>query len=167
MRYSSIRSMDISNGEGIGVSLFVQGCPLHCYNCFNPETWSFSNGKQWTKEVEKDFMCIINKKYISRVSILGGSPLAEGNREEILRLCCTIKSQFYDKKIWVYTGFEWENLITDPVIKQGLQYIDVLVDGRYIDSLKDLSLPFRGSSNQRIIDVQKSLKSNEVILWSS
>lgn len=167
MRYSSIRSMDISNGEGIGVSLFVSGCPFHCYNCFNSETWSFSSGKEWTEEIEKTFLTLINRPYIKRVSFLGGSPLAEGNREEVFRLCEKIKTNFPSIIIWVYTGFTWEELTADQHIIEGLQNVDVLVDGRYDDSLKDLSLPFRGSTNQRIIDVQQSLKSGEPVLWSS
>jgi len=167
MRYSSIRSMDISNGEGIGVSLFVSGCPFHCYNCFNPETWSFSSGKEWTQEAEDVFISLISRPYIKRVSFLGGSPLAEGNREEVFRLCEKIKTNFPSIIIWVYTGFTWEELTADQHIIEGLQNVDVLVDGRYDDSLKDLSLPFRGSTNQRIIDVQQSLKSGEPVLWSS
>lgn len=166
MRYADFYDCDLCNGNAVGVSLFVQGCPLHCKGCFNPETWGFSGGKPWTDITEEKFFEYIKKPYIKRVSFLGGSPLAEGNREEVFRLCGKIKTNFPSIIIWVYTGFTWEELTADQHIIDGLQNVDVLVDGRYDDSLKDLSLPFRGSTNQRIIDVQQSLKSGEPVLWS-
>lgn len=163
MRYAQIRSMDISNGSNIGVSLFVQGCLFHCKGCFNSETWDFNGGKEWTNEVKDKFLDLVSKPYIKRVSILGGEPLATQNSHEVFLLCSEIKRKYPDKKLWIYTGNTYENLSREqlkPVI-----LADVLVDGQFIDELKDLSLKFRGSSNQRLIDVQKTLKKGEVVLW--
>lgn len=174
MRYSQIRSMDISNGERVGVALFVQGCPHHCRNCFNPETWDFDGGKEWTKEIKDEFLKLIDRPYIKRVTLLGGSPLAKENLIDVLSLVKEIKIRFPDKKIWLYTGYTWDYLfdykntvdILNNMIRQEIiKYCDVLIDGRFEEDKKDLSLRFRGSSNQRIIDVQKSLKKGEIILW--
>jgi anaerobic ribonucleoside-triphosphate reductase activating protein len=146
MRYASLRDMDISNGEGIGIALFVQGCHFHCKNCFNQSTWNFQEGKEWTREVENTFFHLVSKLYIERVSFLGGEPLADENYEKVLYLAKSIDN----KKKWCYTGYTLEELQ-----KLGkteiLKYIDVLVDGRYVDELRDLNLEFRGSSNQRIL----------------
>lgn len=167
MRYAQIRSMDISNGEGIGVSLFVQGCHFHCYNCFNQETWDFNSGKEWTRQIERYFLNLVNKAYIKRVSILGGEPLCDENVKTVLKLIAKINNNFNDKKIWLYTGYTWEeimrsrnDLVKDKMLSLRQLAIcesDILVDGRYINDLKDYSLKFRGSSNQRVIDVQKTL----------
>lgn len=190
MRYASIRKMDISNGEGVGISLFVQGCPYHCKGCFNPETWDFNGGKEWTKELETQFVQMADKPQIKRISILGGEPLCNENVQDVWYLIEHIKEYYNDpngqKQIWVYTGGIWENFIhyismpdytslnimetTEDYNKRKTYYkilsnIDVLVDGSYIHKLRDITLPFRGSSNQRIIDVQKSLKNNKVVLW--
>lgn len=164
MRYAQIRSMDISNGTGIGVSLFVQGCHFHCKDCFNSETWDFSGGKPWTEDSKKIFLISVLRAYIERVSILGGEPLADENFSDVFDLVQTIHEKFPEKKIWIYTGYTWEELLNDEQKKEILPYINVLVDGRFQTDLKDLSLKFKGSSNQRVIDVQESLKSKEVIL---
>ena len=180
MRYAQIRNMDVSNGDGIGVALFVQGCQFHCKNCFNSETWGFNNGKEWTKEIKDKFLKLIDKSYIKRVSILGGSPLVDENIEDIIKLVKDIKRLYPDKKIWLYTGYTFETIMNQVVTddfnplrthyincrREVLNYIDILVDGQYVDELRDLSLKFRGSSNQRLIDVKKSLEKNEVVLWS-
>lgn len=147
MRYASIRDFDISNGEGIGVSLFVQGCEFHCKGCFNSETWDFKGGEEWTEDKEKYFMELAGKPYISRVSILGGEPLHPVNREVVLNLCKKIKTAYPNKAIWVYTGYTIEELKSENV---DLSSINTLVDGRYVHELKDYKLKFRGSSNQRI-----------------
>ena len=168
MRYAQIRKMDISNGEGIGVALFVQGCHFHCHNCFNPETWDFNGGKEWTGEIADKFLDLADKPQIKRISILGGEPLAEENMESILNLLHKIRSRFgYSKKVWLYTGYKWEELLThDNAITRLsiVQLCDVLIDGRYIDDLKDYKLKWRGSSNQRVIDVKKSLINNKTIV---
>ena len=168
MRYAQIRKMDISNGEGIGVALFVQGCHFHCHNCFNPETWDFNGGKEWTGEIADKFLDLADKPQIKRISILGGEPLSEENMESILNLLHKIRSRFgYSKKVWLYTGYKWEELLThDNAITRLsiVQLCDVLIDGRYIDDLKDYKLKWRGSSNQRVIDVKKSLINNKTIV---
>ena len=183
MRYAQIRSMDISNGEGVGVSLFVQGCPFHCKNCFNSDTWDFNGGKEWTEEIKDKFMKLIDRSYIKRVSFLGGECLADQNLDEVLKLVKQIRNSYPDKTIWLYTGFEWNSLmskICQPTFpdkdferiieihkkrKEIISNVDVLVDGEYIDEQKDLSLKFRGSKNQRVIDVKQSLAQNKVILY--
>lgn len=183
MRYAQIRSMDISNGEGVGVSLFVQGCPFQCKNCFNSDTWDFNGGKEWTEEIKDKFMKLIDRPYIKRVSFLGGECLADQNLDEVLKLVKQIRNSYPDKTIWLYTGFEWNSLmskICQPTFpdkdferiieihkkrKEIISNVDVLVDGEYIDEQKDLSLKFRGSKNQRVIDVKQSLAQNKVILY--
>lgn len=167
MRYASIRSLDVTNGEGIGVSLFAQGCPFHCYNCFNPDTWDFNGGKEWNEDVEKQFLNFIDKPHIKRVSILGGEPLASKNRYDIFLLCNKIKNTFPTKKIWLYTGYTFEDIISVREIVKVLCCIDVLVDGPYIEKQRDITLPFRGSRNQRLIDVQETLKQNQIILYNT
>ena len=166
MRYAQIRKMDISNGEGIGVSLFVQGCHFHCNGCFNIETWDFNGGKEWTKEVENEFLDLIDRPYIKRVSVLGGEPLADENVDDVLKLLIEIKTNYPDKEIWLYTGYTIEDLTNKFVEYQYTPFAydadkwltryeiiskcDVLVDGRFEEDKKDLSLKFRGSSNQCI-----------------
>lgn len=179
MRYASIRSLDISNGEGVGVSLFVQGCPFHCKNCFNSDTWDFNGGKEWTEKTKNKFMEFIDRPYIKRVSFLGGECLAEQNLDEVLKLVQEIRISFPEKNIWLYTGFEWERImyplvtdILDPIRdkiietrKEIIKNVDVLVDGEYIDEQRDITLKFRGSKNQRVIDVKQSLVQNKVVLY--
>ena len=155
MNFASIRNFDVSNGIGIGIALYVQGCHFHCKNCFNQITWDFNGGKEWTSNIEDKFIELANNKYVDRVSILGGEPLTPENYDTVLSLCKKLS-----KKIWVYTGYTYETLCD----KEILRYIDVLVDGKYVDELRDLNLAFRGSSNQRIIDVKASLDSNKVVL---
>lgn len=165
IKYAQIRKMDISNGEGIGVSLFTQGCTFHCKNCFNQETWDYNKGKEWTEETENMFLKSINNPYITRVSFLGGDPLYYENSDEIINLCNKIKKIYSDKKIWLYSGYKFEDIISDIQRKNILKYIDILVDGQFVDELKDLNLKFKGSSNQRIIDIKKSLEQDKIILY--
>lgn len=166
MRWAQMRALDISNGTGVGISLFVQGCPFHCFNCFNPETWDFEKGNEWTKETQNDFLKLAERSYIDRISFLGGEPLAEQNIEDLLILIRLIKDRYPNKKIWLYSGFTFEKIFNSTeekflIRQQILSYVNVLVDGQYIDELKDYSLRFRGSSNQRIIDVQKTLNNED------
>lgn len=172
--------MDISNGEGVGVALFVQGCHFHCKNCFNPETWDFSCGKEWTLEVKNKFLELANRPYIKRISILGGEPLAEENLDDVLDLVNEIRLSRPRKIIWLYTGYIWEDLMK---YEYGAKYIhnvnvdglrqtivsqcDVLVDGQYIDSQRDITLAYRGSTNQRLINIQQSLQKGEIVLWQT
>ena len=160
-RYNCIRKMDIADGPGVRVSIFFQGCAFHCKNCFNPETWNFDGGKEWTKEVENKFFELVNKPYIKRVSILGGEPLANKNVKDVYRLVFKIKKEFPDKSIWIYTGYQFEEIMNPSSVdgnttvrKMTVSMCDVLIDGRFIEELKDLTLEFRGSSNQRIIKLQ-------------
>lgn len=157
MNFASIRNFDVSNGIGIGIALYVQGCHFHCKNCFNQVTWDFNGGKEWTPDIENKFIELANNKYVDRVSILGGEPLTPENYDTVLSLCKKLS-----KKIWVYTGYTYETLCDREI----LNYIDILVDGKYVDELRDLNLAFRGSSNQRIIDVKASLDNNKVVLFN-
>lgn len=148
MRYSSIRSMDISNGARVGISVFVQGCPApHCKNCFNPETWDFTGGKEWTEEVEKNFFELANKPYIKRISLLGGECLSENNVLDITALAKKCKETFPKKEIWLWSRYDFETYISKLEI---IKYVDYIIDGRYIEELKDVTLLYRGSSNQRV-----------------
>ena len=148
IRYASIRELDISNGEGIGVALFVQGCPSpHCKNCFNPETWDFNGGKEWTHEVEGKFFELANKPYIKRISLLGGECLSEENIEDVTGLAKKCKEKFPEKEIWLWSRYNFETFISKLEI---IKYVDYVIDGRYIEELKDISLLYRGSSNQNI-----------------
>lgn len=184
MRYSSMRNLDISNGEGVGISLFVQGCPFHCKNCFNSDTWDFNGGKEWTEKTKNKFMELIDRPYIKRVSFLGGECLADQNLDEVLKLVKQIRISYPEKTIWLYTGFCWNDIMcsfaglqADCVVldkkdieawekrRKIISNVDVLVDGEYIDEQKDLSLKFRGSKNQRVIDVKQSLAQNKVVLY--
>ena len=152
MRYAQVRSMDISNGEGIGVSLFVQGCPFnpHCYNCFNTDTWDFNGGKEWTQKLEDKMineLCAV--EYIKCLSILGGEPLCNDSLNDILRICKRFKEKYPSKKLFLWTGYTFEEVKSDDKSRV-LSYVDVLIEGRYIESKRDLRLYLRGSSNQRI-----------------
>ena len=161
MKYAQIREIDITNGSGIGVALFTQGCPYHCKNCFNPETWDFDKGTDWTKETEDKIIELLKPEYITRLTILGGEPLIERNIEPLTALLKRVKGVYPNKQVWLYTGGNFEAL--EGLYEEIFQYIDILVDGRYIDDLRDYKLKWRGSSNQRIIDVQASLKSGDII----
>ena len=193
MRYASIRELDISNGEGVGVALFVQGCHFHCYNCFNPDTWDFNGGKEWTPEVEDKFIELASRPYIKRISLLGGEPLADENLDGVLHLVDRFRLSLPNKTIWLYTGYEvnlesyeiltigkeyaktrYEFTTTQPsrsntanfLRKSILNNVNVLVDGRYIDSQRDVNLKWRGSKNQRVIDIKQSLQKGKVTLWT-
>ena len=148
MRYAQIREMDISNGEGVGVALFVQGCPSpHCKNCFNPETWNFNGGKEWTQEVENKFFELANRPYIKRISLLGGECLAEENVKDVTMLAKKCKEKFPEKEIWLWSRYDFETYISKLEI---IKYVDYIIDGKYIEELKDISLLYRGSSNQNV-----------------
>lgn len=179
MRYALIREIDITNGEGVGVSLFVQGCNFHCPGCFNQETWDFNGGKEWTDETTEKFFQLINKPYIQRVSFLGGEPLADENVGMIATLIGTIKSYFPDKKVWVYTGYNFDDIwkfndnkqIKDMTLFEFQRCdvictADILVDGRFRLDLQDINhkeIKFAGSTNQRIINLPETLKQGEIV----
>lgn len=163
MNYSDIKNVDIANGPGVRVSLFVSGCRNHCEGCFNPETWDFSYGKTFDQTAIKRIMNILKKEYVTGLSILGGDPMERENYTEITQLCIHVKRMFPNKTIWIYTGYYYEDLKDLDL----MNFIDVLVDGPFIEELKDLSLKFRGSSNQRLIDIPETKKSGKITLWRS
>ena len=162
MRYNKIRKMDISNGPGVRVSIFVQGCTFNCKNCFNPETHDFKGGHEFGDETIEKILELCSKEYIVGLSLLGGEPMHPKNIEETTRLAKAFKEKYPEKNLWAWSGFLFDDYLKD---KEILNYLDVLVDGQYKDELHDPTLKWRGSSNQRVIDVQKSLKKNKIILF--
>lgn len=161
MRYNKIRKMDVSNGPGLRVSIFMQGCTFNCPNCFNPETHDFNGGKEFTEATIQRILELCEKEYIVGLSILGGEPLHPANREGTAKLAKAFKEKFPQKNLWVWTGFKFDRDLQDV---EALKYIDVLVDGLFVEALHDFRLEWRGSSNQRVIDVPASLKAGEVVL---
>ena len=161
MRYNKIRKMDIADGPGVRVSIFMQGCAFHCKNCFNPETHDFNGGKEFTDETIEEVLKLCDNKNIKGLSILGGEPMHPKNIEGTTKLAKAFKAKYPDKNVWAWSGFLFDK---DLKTKEAMKYIDVLVDGQYKDDLHDPTLKWRGSSNQRVIDVQKSLKQNKVVL---
>ncbi len=170
MYYGAIKKCDIANGVGVRVSLFVSGCTNHCEECFNKETWDFCYGQPFTPKTKEYILELLKPDYVDGFSLLGGEPFEPQNQQEILPLLIEIKKQYPNKTIWVYTGFLFDKELlasgtyahTD-ITREILSHIDVLVDGRFVNALKNLKLKFRGSSNQRIIDVKKSLALGKVV----
>lgn len=169
MNYADIKIADVANGKGVRVSLFVSGCNHHCKGCFNSQAWDFNYGKEFTeKEIDK-ILNELDHPYVSGLSLLGGEPLEYQNQEGLLPLLKKVKERFPQKDIWCYTGYTFDKDIVGnmfqnwPQTKELISYIDVIVDGKFEESKKDLTLKFRGSSNQRIIDVKESLKVHKII----
>ncbi len=158
MRYNLIRKMDISNGPGVRVSIFMQGCSFHCKNCFNQETWDFEGGREFTDDTINKVLELCNKPEVKGLSILGGEPMHPTNIEGTTKLAKAFKEKYPEKNIWAWTGFKYED-IKD---KEVFNYIDVLVDGQYKDELHDPTLKWKGSSNQRVIDIKKSKNENKI-----
>lgn len=167
MNYASIKYNDIANGDGVRTSLFVSGCSHHCKGCFNSVAWDYDYGEEFNTSVMADIINSLKSEFISGLSILGGEPLDPKNMEQVMDIVVTTKILYPEKPIWVYTGYTFEDINSSNyyIYKTILDNIDVLVDGKFDEELKDISLRFRGSSNQRIIDVQKSLKQNKTILY--
>lgn len=171
MNYARIIDNDIANGEGVRVSLFVSGCTNHCDNCFQPETWDFCYGEPFTNDTEDMIVSMLSRPFISGLSLLGGEPFEPENQRRLTELLRRIKRELPDKNIWAYTGFTFDALKTDgthcrcEVTDELLSMIDVLVDGRYVDALHDISLRFRGSSNQRVIDLRQTLRSGSIVTY--
>ena len=169
MNYADIKRVDVANGEGVRVSVFVSGCNHHCKGCFNECAWDFNYGDKFTEKQEEEVLKDLDHDYISGLTLLGGEPLEPTNQEGLLPLVKKAKEKFPDKKIWCYTGFDFEKDVVGKMAKQSdttkelLKYIDVIVDGKFEEDKKDLKLKFRGSSNQRILDVQESLKENKPV----
>ena len=170
MHYGTIKNCDIANGLGVRVSLFVSGCRNCCEGCFNKATWDFNYGKEYTKEVEEEIITLLKPEYIDGFTLLGGEPFEEENQEEVLNLLTRIKTEYPDKNIWCYTGYILETDLLDP--KGGkhtkhtldiLKCIDVLVDGPFILAKKNLMLKFKGSENQRVLDLKETLKQGKPV----
>lgn len=171
MNYADIKQYDVANGPGVRVSVFVSGCNHHCKNCFNEVAWDFNYGNPFTGEELDRVIGYLAPSYVAGLSLLGGEPFEHVNQIGLLPLVKKAKEMYPDKNIWCYTGFDFERDIVGnmldkwPETKELLSYIDVLVDGKFVEELKDLSIRFRGSSNQRIIKVKESLDSENVVLW--
>lgn len=171
MYYGEIKNCDIANGIGVRVTLFVSGCTNHCEHCFQPETWDFHYGQPFTEETEETVLRLLEPEYINGLTLLGGEPFEPENQRALLPFLRRVRAERPEKTIWAYSGFTLEELrqegshprceVTDDV----LDLVDVLVDGRFVEAKKDISLRFRGSSNQRIIDLKKTRAAGKVILW--
>jgi anaerobic ribonucleoside-triphosphate reductase activating protein len=160
MNYGKIKPIDIANGEGVRVSVFVSGCPHHCKGCFNQELWDYDAGQKFDCDTIEEILKLCNRYYVAGLSLLGGEPLDPHNLSTLNLLCSTFKKCFPQKDIWCYTGYKWEDVKQLYIMK----YIDVLVDGKFVQNLADPRLKFRGSSNQRIIDVKKSLETGKAFV---
>lgn len=161
MNYGAIKHLDIANGPGVRVSLFVSGCRNHCDGCFQPETWNFDYGQKFTNETMRELLTLLDDPHVAGLSILGGDPIEWENRNDVCKICQYAQHIYPVKNIWLWTGYLWEDIKHLPVFK----YVDVVVDGPFIKEQKNLCLAYRGSENQRVIDVQKSLASGKVVLW--
>lgn len=162
MRYNKIRKMDIADGPGVRVSIFMQGCSFHCKNCFNENTWDYEGGLEFNQDVIDDILKISGEDYIKGLSILGGEPMNPINIKGTEMLAKAFKEKYPEKTVWVWSGYTYEDYLSK---QDALKYIDVIVDGQYKDELHNPKLNWRGSENQRVIDVQKSLKNGNVVLF--
>lgn len=172
MYYGEIKNCDIANGIGVRVTLFVSGCRNACPGCFQPETWDFRYGREFTRETEDEIIRMLAPGYINGLTLLGGDPFEPENQRDLLPFMRRVKETYPDKDIWAFTGYTLEELRTEghrarcEVTDELLECIDVLVDGRFVEELKDISLRFRGSSNQRIIDMDITREKGELTLWN-
>lgn len=171
MNYAALKKYDVANGEGVRVSLFVSGCTHKCEGCFNAEAWDFAYGDPYTDKTEEEVLSALDKGYIAGLSLLGGEPFEPANQRVLVKLLARVKKLFPDKSVWCYSGYTFDTDLAEggrahtEVTDEMLSYIDVLVDGEFVQELKDLKLRFRGSSNQRIIDVPRSIREGAVRLW--
>ncbi len=169
MNYADIKTVDIQDGTGVRVSIYVSGCHFHCKGCHNPEAWDFKYGKEYTEETEKYILDLLDKDYISGLSILGGEPLEPQNQEILSGLVAKVKQRFPNKDIWCYTGYDFEKNVLNEMYKKFeftpkfLKNVDVIVDGQFEEENKIVDLRFRGSTNQRKIDVKSSLEQNKLV----
>ncbi len=172
MYYGEIKNCDIANGEGIRVTLFVSGCTNHCENCFQPQTWAFDYGQPFTRETEDKLIEMLRPAYVNGLTLLGGEPFEPDNQRALLPFLRRVKSELPEKTVWAFSGFTLdEELLRDgsyprcEVTDDLLALVDVLVDGRYVERLHDISLRFRGSSNQRLIDMNETRRCGKIVLW--
>lgn len=171
MHVGEVMTADVANGEGMRVSVFVSGCRNHCKGCFQPQTWDFNYGREYTPEIEQFIIDELSKSYYDGITILGGDPMEPENQEPVLRLLRRIKKELPDKNVWAYTGYVYDRDLVpggkrfvDGVTRELLESIDILIDGRFVEELKNLMLNFRGSGNQRIIKMKETLKTGKVVL---
>ncbi len=173
MNYGEIKNCDIANGEGVRVTLFVSGCTNRCEGCFQPQTWDFEYGWPFTAQTEEEILRLLAPDYISGLTLLGGEPFEPQNQQALLPFVRRVREQYPNKTIWAFTGFTLEDLLTEGFAKrcsatdQLLSLIDVLVDGRFILAQKNISLRFRGSENQRLLDLPASLQAGHPVLWGN
>ena len=173
MYYGAIKKSDIANGEGIRTSLFVSGCRNKCKNCFNPETWSFTYGEPFTERTEEEILATFRSPFVAGLTILGGEPMEPENQRDLIGFVRRFKELYPNKTLWVYTGNLYEELTAGvgnheksiDVTQELLSYIDILVDGRYVEEQKSLGIRFRGSTNQRIIDMKKTRECKSIVIW--
>ena len=171
MHVGEVMTADVANGEGMRVSVFVSGCRNHCKGCFQPQTWDFNYGREYTPEIEQFIIDELSKSYYDGITILGGDPMEPENQEPVLRLLRRIKKELPDKNVWVYTGYVYDRDLVpggkrfvDGVTRELLESIDILIDGRFVEELKNLMLNFRGSGTQRIIKMKETLETGKVVL---
>lgn len=184
MRYAQIRKMDISNGEGCGIAIFSQGCPIRCHGCHNASIWGFDSGKEWNQESKQTVLQLLDRPQITRLSILGGEPLLKQNIQDIAQLCMKVKWDWPKKKIWLWSGYLWEDIYSlafdkdykslppqeewiqqeKDALKNIIFNIDILVDGPFVQEKRDITLKWRGSKNQRVIDMHKTLSQTLPVL---
>jgi anaerobic ribonucleoside-triphosphate reductase activating protein len=170
MNYATIKKRDIANGPGVRVSLFVSGCTHRCPGCFNADTWDFAYGEPFTPEVEEELLALLEPEYICGLSLLGGEPFEPANQRALLPFLKRVKERFPQKTVWCYSGYTLEELQGESRARCGttdemLSLLDVLVDGRFILAQKNIRLRFRGSENQRLIDMNKTRETGEIVLW--
>jgi len=170
MHYSNLKPHDVANGVGVRASLFVSGCEHACPGCFNPEAWQFSFGEPYTEEVERRVLMALQPEHIRGLTLLGGEPLHPRNRPALLALARRVRRELPGKDIWCYTGYHFDKELLpesarDLVLRELLEHIDVLVDGRFVQARKDLNIRFRGSDNQRILRCGESLRAEKAVLW--
>lgn len=175
MNYHNITYPDMNNGDGLRVVLWLSGCNHHCYNCQNPQTWDTNSGILFDESAKEELFRELDKDYISGMTLTGGDPLYDENLDGVLDLVTNIKDKFPQKTIWLYSGYEWNQIFNDGVYltkdcvgwkrREIIKQCDIMIDGRYIDSQRDITLKWRGSSNQHVIDIQKSLQQNKIVLY--
>ncbi len=170
MNYGAIKKCDIANGVGVRTVLFVSGCTHHCKGCFQPETWNFDYGERYTKETEDEIIESLRPDYVDGITLLGGEPFEPENQRELVKLLRRIKKELPQKTVWSFSGFTYEELMGDSravceVTNEMLSMLDVLVDGEFVEAKRNISLRFRGSENQRLIDMNKTRKEGKIVLW--
>lgn len=170
MNYGAIKKCDIANGVGVRTVLFVSGCTHHCKGCFQPETWNFDYGERYTKETEDEIIESLKPDYVDGITLLGGEPFEPENQRELVKLLRRIKKELPKKTVWSFSGYTYEELTGDSravceVTNEMLSMLDVLVDGEFVEAKRNISLRFRGSENQRLIDMNKTRKEGKIVLW--